>query len=134
VVGLKDQRLAIIRELHDETGHRGRKATFDQVHHRYQWKGLYEDVAEYVKTCEECQRHARNRYEEPLKPTWRVMVWAKIGVDVVYMPPTSEGFGFIVFAWDDLSGWVEGRAIDVANSQTWPSSSTKMLSVIMVVH
>ena len=69
VVGLKDQRLAIIRELHDETGHRGRKATFDQVHHHYQWKGLYKDVAEYVKTCEECQRCSRNRYEEPMKST-----------------------------------------------------------------
>jgi hypothetical protein len=43
-------------------------------------------------------------------------VWEKIGVDVVYMPPVN-GFGFIVFARDDLSGWVEGRAIDIANSE-----------------
>ena len=28
---LKDQRLAIIRELHDKTGHRGRKTIFDQI-------------------------------------------------------------------------------------------------------
>src|SRR6266516_4537977 len=33
------------------------------------------------------------------------------------MPPTSEGMGFIVFARDDLSGWVEGRAIDAVNSR-----------------
>ena len=78
---------------------------FEKVCRRYQWKGLYDDVVEYVKTCEECQRRARNRYEEPLKSMWMVIVWAKIGVD---MPPAPGGYGFIVFARDDLSGWVEG--------------------------
>jgi transposase InsO family protein len=32
-------------------------------------------------------------------------------VDVVYMPVTVDGYGFIVFARDDLSGWVEARAL-----------------------
>jgi hypothetical protein len=117
VVGLKDQKLAIIEELHDEGGHKGKQRTFDQVRRRYQWKGQYDDVAEFVETCEVCERRARNRYEEPMKSTWTVMVWAKIGVDVVYMPPTLGGYGFIVFARDGLSGWVEGRAIKVANSR-----------------
>jgi hypothetical protein len=117
VVGLKEQRLAIIREIHDEVGHRGKQSTFEQVRRRYQWKGLYEDVVEYVKRCEECQRRARNRYEEPLKPTWTVMVWAKVGVDVVYMPPPPGGYGFLVFARDNLSEWVEGRPIDAVNSR-----------------
>ena len=31
--------------------------------------------------------------------------------------PESGGFKFIVFARDDLSGWVEGRAIRAANSR-----------------
>ena len=44
-------------------------------------------------------------------------MWMKVGVDVVYMPVTSAGYGFIVFARDDLSGWVEGRAIKAANSE-----------------
>ena len=33
------------------------------------------------------------------------------------MPKTDDGFGFIVFARDDLSGWVEGRAIKTANAK-----------------
>lgn len=48
VVGLKGQLLAIIRELHDEIGHRGNQSTFKHVRWRYQWEGLYEDDAEYV--------------------------------------------------------------------------------------
>jgi len=70
--------------------------------------------------------HAKNANDGPeddrrnlYTPYWRVTVWAKVGIDVVYMPWTAEndGFGFIVFARDDLSGWVEGRAIKAANSK-----------------
>ena len=107
------QRLAIIQELHDGIGHRGKQAIFEKIRQHYQWKRLYDDVVESIKTCEECQRRARNRYEEP---TWMVIVWAKIGVDIVYMPSVSGGYGFTVFARDDLNGWMEGWAIDAVNS------------------
>ena len=104
-----------MRELHEEVGHRGRNATFEHVKRRYQWKGMYEDVDEWVKSCEECQRRSKMRFEEGLHPTWSNMMWDKIGVDIVYMPRTGEG-SYLVLARDDLSGWVEGRAIDAANS------------------
>jgi transposase InsO family protein len=45
-------------------------------------------------------------------------VFQKVGVDVVYMPESMEGFKYIVFARDDLSGWVEGGAIWENNSAT----------------
>ena len=67
---------------------------------------MYLNINDWVKTCEECQHQAQIRYEEPLHPTWSATVWEKIGVDVVYMPRTSEA-SFIMFARDDLSGWVE---------------------------
>jgi hypothetical protein len=31
--------------------------------------------------------------------------------------PNSGGYKYIVFARDDLSGWVEGRALTAANSK-----------------
>jgi transposase InsO family protein len=111
VIGLRQQRWEIIKALHDDIGHRGKDATFQQVRRRYQWKGMYDDVADYCRTCEECQRRSRVRQEEPLHPTWSMVVFQKVGVDVVYMPESKEGFKYIVFARDDLSGWVEGRAI-----------------------
>ncbi len=115
VVSLPDQRSEIVQQVHDEIGHRGVNSTFERVSRRYQWKGMFEDVASYVKSCPECQRRKRNQLQEPLHPTFTSYVWEKIGVDVVYMPPTGN-YKFIVFARDDLSGWVEGRAIDSANS------------------
>ena len=83
VVGLRKQKLAVVEGSHDEIGHRGRVATFEHVRRRYQWKGMYTDVEEWVKTCEECQRRSQLMYEEALHPTWSVMVWDKVGVDVV---------------------------------------------------
>ena len=115
VIGLRRQKEEVMRELHEEVGHRGRNATFEHVKRRYQWKGMYEDVDEWVKSCEECQRRSKMRFEEGLHPTWSNMMWDKIGVDIVYMPRTGEG-SYLVLARDDLSGWVEGRAIDAANS------------------
>ena len=44
------------------------------------------------------------------------MVWEKVGLDVVHMP-VSGGYKSIVFARDDLSGWVEGRALMAVNSR-----------------
>jgi hypothetical protein len=116
VVGTQEQRLEILQQLHDQTGHRGRKATFEHISRRYQWKGMFEDVSNYVKTCEKCQLRKKNRFEEPLHPTWSTYVWQKIGLDVVYMPVTKDGYGFLVLARDDLSGWIEGRALKERNS------------------
>jgi len=76
---------------------------------------MFEDVSEWVKMCEECQRRSKVRFEEGLHPTWSNMVWGKVGLDIVYMPRSEEG-SYLVLARDDLSGWVEGRAIDAANS------------------
>jgi len=117
VVGRLDQRQEILKELHDETGHRGWQGTYDKVSRRYQWKGMYEDVVKYIKSCEECQRRARIRYEEPLHPTWSTIVWEKVGVDVVHMPNSGK-YQYIVFARDDLSGWVEGRALTAKDSKS----------------
>ena len=79
-----------MKELHDEVGHRGRNATFEQVKRRYQWKGMFEDVSEWVKTCEEYQRRSKVRFEEGLHPTWSNMVWGKVELDIVYMPRSEE--------------------------------------------
>ena len=56
--------------------------------------------------------------EEPLHPTWSVYVWAKVRVDIVYMPETPEGYKFAVFARDDLSGWIEGQALKAVNTRS----------------
>lgn len=45
-----------------------------------------------------------------LHPTWVALLWQKVGLDVVYMPP-CEGYRFLVVARCDLSGWVEAKTL-----------------------
>ena len=115
MLGLEGQQRDAIKGLHDDSGHPGVLSTHGQVSRRYQWRGMYTDIVDFCKSCDFCQRRARTKYEEPLHPTWSLVVWTKVGIDVVYMPDSVDGFKFIVFARDDLSGWVEGRVIDKAN-------------------
>ena len=72
VIGKAEQRQEVLRDLH-EFGHRGQQGTYDQLRRRYQWKGMYDDVVKYVRSCEECQRRSRIR-QEPLHPTWSLTV------------------------------------------------------------
>lgn len=39
-----------------------------------------------------------------------------MGINVIYMPVSTEGDEFIVFTRDDLSGWVEAHPLQTANS------------------
>jgi Integrase zinc binding domain len=91
VVGLSEERTKIMRELYDEKGHLGQKATYNQIARRYQWRGMYQDVAEWVKTCDECQKIGKLRFEEPLHPTWTMTVWQKVGLDVVRVRRSCTG-------------------------------------------
>ena len=117
VVDDKTQRTAIIEELHDQSGHRGRESTYRRVADRYWWDGQWNDVKAYVKTCEICQFRANDQEEEALRPTWTIDRWQKVGLDIVHMPP-SRGFHYLVLARSDFSGWVEGRALRRATSES----------------
>ena len=49
----------ILRELHDAgyAGHLGIKKTTDLVKRDFYWPTMEQDVAEYVRTCDDCQRN-----------------------------------------------------------------------------
>ena len=111
VIGREELKEMVIKELHDEMGHRGVKATYEQAARRYQWKGMYVDVEKWVKSCDECQRRSKLVVEEGLVPTWSITVWGKVHLDVVYLPWALGGYKYAVFARDDLSGWIEGKAL-----------------------
>lgn len=55
----KKQQEQILVSLHDSSAggcHFGRDKTRDKVISRYYWHNLYEDIDNYVKSCEVCQK------------------------------------------------------------------------------
>jgi len=44
VIWSKNVQIDIIRQLHDESGHRGTKGTYEKTALQYWWRGIYRDV------------------------------------------------------------------------------------------
>lgn len=107
----------VIRELHDESGHRGRVGTQKKISQRFWWQGLSKQVEDYVRSCEQCQLRATARYPDELHPTFGTSLFEKVCVDIVHMPKGTDQKRYLVLARDDFSGWVEGRALSKGTSE-----------------
>ena len=53
-----NDRQSIISEFHDlpAAGHKGNKATYNALRKHYSWKGMKEQVQQYIKHCQRCQK------------------------------------------------------------------------------
>ena len=116
VVDDQDTKNDILEALHEHGGHKGHERTYRRVADRYWWPNLGKDVERHCRTCDICQRRRPNQEEEALHPTWVSVMWKKVALDVVHMP-LVKGKAYMVAARDDLSGWVEARAIAKADSK-----------------
>ena len=117
VVDKEEDRMKIIRSLHNESGHRGREGTYQRVATRYWWIGMFRDVTKHVRCCKECQFRDSKRVKEPLHPTWISTIWYKVAIDIVHMQ-SDAGKQYLVLAREELSGWPEGEALKRANTES----------------
>lgn len=113
VVGDEDTKIKILQECHDMevAGHRGVQATYDRIRSLYWWPGVYTNVRKYVETCEICQVYSKIRHRDGLKPTHPLSLHFQWVLDLVHMPLGVRGAKFLVLAREDLSSYVEGRAL-----------------------
>ncbi|KAH5702140.1 hypothetical protein HBI20_255490 [Parastagonospora nodorum] len=117
VVDVPSQQSEILQQLHEASGHRGREGTWRKIWTRYFWNDMFKAVKQHVKTCQECQIHSTQRFDEELYPTRGPNVtWAWVTMDVVYMPNGLAGKKFLVVARDYLSGYVEAKALSENSS------------------
>ena len=117
VLGNAKDREEVLRQLHDESGHRGRNETYEKARLRYYWDSLHRDIDRYIRSCEECHKRRPHPYDEPLHPTFSATIFAKLGLDVVHMPPATDGSKYMVGMRDDLSGWAQYKALRKASSR-----------------
>ncbi|KAL3682085.1 hypothetical protein R1sor_000107 [Riccia sorocarpa] len=113
VVDDEDTKMELLKECHEAlwAGHRGVWATYMKLKERYWWKGMYSDVDKFVGSCLHCQFYSKVRHRDGLIPTFPPSIHFRWVLDLVMMPPGLWGMRYLVLAREDLSNFVEGRAL-----------------------
>ncbi|GBG60964.1 hypothetical protein CBR_g18563 [Chara braunii] len=109
----RNRQIDIITALHDGIagGHRGIGATCAKISELYHWDGMLTMVIKYCQSCVPCQERSAQRPGEPLHPRLETEVGAVIHLDLLFMPAGENGRNYIFDARDNLTGFVDGRAI-----------------------
>jgi transposase InsO family protein len=111
-----ERRKEIMRQAHDLLGHRGVDATLHTIQIRFFWPHARSLVHNYVRSCHECQIRTRLPTQVPLTPSIPTTIFAKVYIDIMYMP-LARGFRYLVAAKDDLSGVSEARPLRRATAK-----------------
>src|SRR4051812_42759189 len=117
----KSELPALLYMMHNDptSGHFSADTMFTKIKARYYWPQYYEDIKEYVKTCDACQRRGRSKRNNLLHPIPVHSPFYQIGIDFVGpLPRTQRGKKYILVAMDYLTKWPEAQAVAEANADT----------------
>ncbi|GBG90158.1 hypothetical protein CBR_g50252 [Chara braunii] len=118
IQALREQ-IDVIAALHDGIagGHRGVSVTYTKISELYYWDGMMDMIGKFCRSYVPCQERSRLRPGEPLHPRLEREVGAVMHLDLLFMPLGDQDYNYIFDARDNLSGFVDGRAI---LTKAWP--------------
>ena len=100
-------------------GHLGSDRTYQTMRQHVFWPGMKQDVDDFVRSCDTCQRHKRNYSRVPMQhqhipaAPFEVVTMDLIGK----IPPSQFGEEYILVIQDVLTRWVELAPIKVATAE-----------------
>src|SRR5438045_3435471 len=100
---------------HETGGHFGVDTTYNKIADRYYWKGMYDDIKKYVKSCDTCQRRGQKGGKSYLNPIEVGEPFKRIGIDFVGpLEKTKRRNRYILVVTNYLTKWPEARAMKEA--------------------
>lgn len=111
-----EEREELIRQAHDESGHRGRDPTYKKLAEFYFWPNMLSEIAIHCRACRQCQLRSSYHPKVMINPTWVPTILRKFNLDLVEMGLPSNGHNYIVDMRDDLTGWLEARMLSTKSS------------------
>ena len=88
-----------------------------RIRQRFWWPTIWRDVADYVKTCDICQRYGPKDHRNPLQPYQPVFPFEFIFLDlIVNLPRTPRQNRHIITMTEGLTKWCEAKALRDATS------------------
>src|SRR3954447_20034241 len=105
---------------HPTGGHLGTEKVFEKIRDNYYWPQMYEDIRNYIKACDSCQRRGKPTKNSTLLHLIPVgKPFEKIGIDFVGpLPLTNKGNRYIIVATDYLTKWPEVSATPASDAKT----------------
>jgi Integrase zinc binding domain len=92
-----EERQQIMDSCHNEVGHKGIYSTRYLLTSRYWWPTVYKDVANFVRTCHECQIRATIKPDAKLTVQEPIGLFRKVHLDAMLMPK-SGGYRYVLAA------------------------------------
>src|SRR6266498_5354343 len=111
------QVIPLLQVLHDSptAGHAGVSKIFQVVQQQYYWPQMFEDIRNYVKTCDNCQRRGRLQKNNVIHPIPAKASFQRIGIDIVRpLTITRRENRYIVTAMDYFTKWPIAKALKEA--------------------
>ena len=102
----------ILQECHDAAaaGHLGKDKTVEQVTRRFYWPRMYEEIGQYVSSCDSCQRNKPSNQSTPglsLPLPIPDRPWQQVSLDLItQLPRSRRGHDAIVVFVDKLTKMV----------------------------
>lgn len=106
----KQMRLKALQDYHDNNGHFGYKKVYSAIQTKYYWPRMFQQIYDYVKSCDRCQRTKREAHPNttPLNPLPVAKVFERLHIDLIGpLPKTTAGHEYILVCVDSFSRWVE---------------------------
>lgn len=111
-VVLKPLRRKVLEKVHDAptAGHLGVAKIIARAAEHYYWPGMFREVAAYVKTCRNCQKHKADQHRSAGKmhATNITRSWEQVTVDLVGpLPRSRRGHTWLLSMQDRFTKWTE---------------------------
>ena len=110
---------AVLYMFHNDplAAHASKDKMFEKIKTRFYWPQMYENIREYVESCDSCQRRGKYKRNEPLHPIPVGDPFYQIGIDYVGpLPISKNGNRYIIVAMDYLTKWPEAKPVKEATA------------------
>lgn len=109
------QRNELLKRYHDSSYHPGIKNTFSTLSNHFTWYKMKDDVEDFVRSCDECQRTKPNLHPSrpPLMKTdTPTQIFEKLSVDLIGpLPRTNRNHRWALVANDHFSKRMHTRPL-----------------------
>ena len=113
----KDKGLQLLKEAHDELGHKGIFTVKRRLGERFWWPHMDEDIKWFVQTCHECQVRRAKKIIIPPTVATPAGLFRKVYIDTMLMPK-AKGYRYIIHARCSLTSYPEWTMVKNENFKT----------------